>query len=146
MTATLTPAQRRARDRADASPGGRLDQALAGNPPPAELAYLTDTIGARATHALIDHLGGTRIHIPKSVSRTSRLAQVVGVDAAQALSAWRGGEDLKVPLARHWRIRVRRAMGDSYAEIALRLRITEKAVHDNLHAARLTRSQPDLFG
>jgi hypothetical protein len=143
--ATLAAVARKARERAEAAPGGALDLALAANPAPAELAYLADRIGARATLALIEAAGGTRIHVPKGVNQGSKLARMIGLDAARALSAWRGGEDIKIPLARHWRIRIRRALGDSYSEIARKLGITEKAVHDNLHAARLTHPQPDLF-
>jgi hypothetical protein len=146
MNAALSSTARRARERAEAAPGGLLDQALAANPPPAELAYLAERIGARATHALIEAAGGTRIHIPKAVNQGSKLSRLIGLEPARALAAWRGGEDVKIPLARHWRIRIRRAMGDSYQAIARRMGITEKAVHDNLHAARLTHPQPDLFG
>lgn len=145
MTAALAATARRARDRAETAPGGLLDQALAANPPPAELGYLAERIGARATLALIEAAGGTRVHIPKSCNQGSKLARLIGLDAARALAEWRGGEDVKIPLARHWRIRIRRAMGDSYQQIARRLGITEKAVHDNLFAARLTTSQPSLF-
>lgn len=120
--------------------------ALAANPPPAELAYLADIIGPAATLRLIEEAGGTRIAIPKSVNQATRLARMLGLDAARALAEWRGGEDVKVPLARHWRVRIYRAEGGSYADIARRLGITERAVHSNLSAARLTTPQPDLFG
>ena len=145
MTAAFSAVARRARLRAQDVAGGALDHALAANPPPAELAYLSDRIGARATLALIEAAGGTRLHIPKSENQGSQLARLIGLEPARALVEWRGGEDIKVPIARHWRIRIRRAMGDSYAEIARRLGITEKAVHENLHAARLTHRQPSLF-
>jgi hypothetical protein len=146
MTATLSAVARRARERAEAAPGGLLDQALAANPPPAELAYLAERIGARATLALIEAEGGHPLHIPKSANQGSKLARLIGLEPARALVAWRGGEYVKIPLARHWRIRIRRSMGATYRQIARDLGITEKAVHDNLHAARLTHPQPDLFG
>ena len=34
-------------------------------PPPAELAWLTDVIGAEAALVLIEKHGGTRLYIPK---------------------------------------------------------------------------------
>lgn len=124
----------------------RRAAALDANPPPAELAYLADVIGPAATLRLIEEAGGTRIAIPKTVNQGTKLARLLGLDAARALVAWRGGEDVKIPLARHWRIRVYRAEGGSYTAIARRLGITEKAVHANLSAAQLTTHQFDLFG
>lgn len=142
MTVTLASVARNA-IRA-ARPGSPRDLALAANPPPAELDYLVSRIGAAATLALIEEAGGTRIGIPKTVTPTSRIARIVGLDGARALAAWRGTEQIKVPLARHWRIRIYRAEGETYTAIARSLGITEKAVHENLRAARMT-DQPDLF-
>jgi hypothetical protein len=122
------------------------DQALAQHPPPAELAFLADTIGARATLALIEAHGGTRVKIPKTVNQGSALARAIGLDAARGLAAWRGGETVKVPLAKPWRIRLYRAEGLSYTQIARRLGIGESAVHKYLKLGGLTAAQPDLFG
>ena len=137
---------REARINARLRPGRARDAALAANPPPAELAYLVDVIGAVATLRLIEEAGGTRIAVPKAVNQGTKLARLIGLDAARAMAAWRGGEDVKVPLARHWRIRIYHAEGGSYPAIARKLGITERAVHSNLNAARLTEpAQADLF-
>lgn len=137
---------REARINARLQPAKARDAALAANPPPAELAYLADIIGPAATLRLIEEAGGTRIAIPRTVNQGTRLARMVGLDAARALAGWRGGENVKIPLARHWRIRIYHAEGGSYPAIARKLGITERAVHSNLNAARLTEAaQPDLF-
>lgn len=113
-------------------------------PPPAELDYLSAHLTPVQLLAFIRAFGGERLYIPKT-PRHGDLVEAVGVEGARALSAWRGGEEIKVPKARNWQIRVLRAEGLSYREIARRLLITEDAVWRNLHAARLTARQPDLF-
>ena len=120
--------------------------ALARHPPPAELSRITGAIGAAATLALIEAHGGTPVRLPKSVTQGSAIARAIGLDAARALVAWHGAGDLKVPLAKYWRIRIYRAEGLSYTEIARRLGIGTSAVHKHLQMASLTQAQPDLFG
>lgn len=116
-------------------------------PPPAELADLSAHLPPEALLALIEGFGGTVLYIPHSPNQASPLVRALGRDAAAALAAARGGERIKVPLARHWRIRVLRERdGLSYSQIARRLGITEDAVWRHLSAARLTAKQPDLFG
>ena len=144
VTATLSRVARRAIERSSTAASLR-DAALAAHPPPAELAYLSSRIGAAATLALIEAHGGTRLHIPKSAPPTARLTRLLGPEAAHALSAWRGGEDVKIPLAKGWRIRVHRAEGLGYGAIARRLGIGEAMVHKHLQVARMT-DQADLFG
>jgi hypothetical protein len=143
---TLAAVARRAADRFAAAPGGVRDQALAAHPPPAELAFLAEIIGPRATLTLIEAHGGTRIKVPKNVNQGSALARAIGLDAARAMAGWRGGETVKVPLAKPWRIRLYRAEGLSYTQIARKLGIGESAVHKYLQLGGLTTSQPDLFG
>lgn len=116
-------------------------------PVPAELAHLSDHLSPEALLALVEAFGGTALYIPQAPNQGSPLVRAIGREAAQALAAARGGENLKVPLARHWRIRIYRERdGLPYAAIARRLGVTEKAVWENLRAARLTAAQPDLFG
>lgn len=124
----------------------RTAAALAANPPPAELEYLTSRIGPAATLALIEAHGGTRVPIPRRPTPGCKLARLLGLTPALALADWRGGEDVKIPLAKMWRVRVYRAAGASYNEIALRLGIGVSAVHHHLQLAGLTNArQPSLF-
>lgn len=108
-------------------------------PPPAELAELLSLLGSpEVLFAFIEHFGGTRIFIPRRGSDDSVVGKVVGKVAAERLAEAFGATELKVPLARHWRIRICHSWGWSYPVIARKFCITEKAVHGNLRAARLT--------
>jgi hypothetical protein len=115
-----------------------LALALAKHPPPAELHTLRDAIGALPMVALIEAFGGTRIKVPAHQVGGSVLAGVVGLPGAKALSTMFGGEMVKVPLAKGWRIRLYRAEGLSYTRVARRLGVSESAVHKYLQLARMT--------
>lgn len=115
---------------------------------PAELSWLTSLIGIPATFRLIELRHGTRVRVPKTVNQGTKLAREIGLQAARSLAKRWGGDDLKVPLARHWRARVYRARGESYSTIARRLGVNEGTVHTYLRAAGMTGQaspQLDLF-
>jgi hypothetical protein len=114
-------------------------------PPPAELAWLTDLVGPAPLLRLIEAHGGTRLYIPKDPNQGMPIARLLGLDQARALAQRCGGDFLKVPLARNWRVRLYRARGDSYPAIARALGITESQVSKILTAAGATRAQMDLF-
>jgi len=114
-------------------------------PPPAELAWLTDIIGADATRQLIEQHAGTRVYVPKDVNQGSAARLGISLPAARALAARYGGEHILVPIARAWRVRLYRVAGLTYPAIARRLGITERAVGRILTDARMTQQQPDLF-
>jgi hypothetical protein len=116
---------------------------------PAELHELTSLIGIPATFRLIELRAGTRVRVPKTVNQGTKLAREIGLASARQLAERWGGDDLKVPLARHWRARVYRARGDSYSTIARRLGVNEGTVHTYLRNAGMTNrptAQLDLFG
>jgi predicted DNA-binding protein (UPF0251 family) len=136
--ATDRRASRAAPHRRSADEMQRLDEALRCQPPPAELRYLAGRIGSLATILIVEARGGTRVKIPKHVNQGSELALVVGLEAARALSHWRGGETVKVPLAKLWRIRLYRAEGLSYTDIARRLCVGESTIHRYLQIAKMT--------
>jgi hypothetical protein len=143
---TLAAVARRATAHASLDDAGPRSGALAAHPPPAELGFLADRIGAAATLALIEAHGGTRVKIPREPNQGSVLARTIGLDAARGLAAWRAGETVKVPLAKVWRIRVYRAEGLSYSQIARKLGVGESVVHKYLQLGGLTsRQQGDLF-
>jgi DNA-binding NarL/FixJ family response regulator len=116
-------------------------------PPPAELAHLSAHLTPEQLLALIEAYGGTSIHIPSRINQASPLARAIGIEAARALAAGMGGNRLKVPLARHWRVTILHEQGRSYSAIARALGITEDAVWRHLNAARRTSGaqQMDLF-
>ena len=97
-------------------------------PAPAEIAYLTRVIGEAAALLLIETRGGTRLYVPSSPNQGTALALEIGLEAAQALARKFGGETMKVPLCKFWRMRVYQAEGCSYAAIARRLGTTETTI------------------
>ncbi|MBR0644008.1 hypothetical protein [Plastoroseomonas hellenica] len=114
-------------------------------PPPAELEFLSSRMSREALLRLLDRHGGTRLYIAKTVTADMPLARELGMDAAAALALYRGGEYLKVPMAKAWRARCYQAQGASYPVIARRLGATEKAVWGWLSAAGMTNRQLGLF-
>lgn len=114
-------------------------------PPPAELAWLADHIGADATLRLIEAHGGTRLYVPEKPNQGSPLARLVGLSQARALADRYGGDYIRVPLARNWRVRLYRQRGETYPAIARRLGITESQVGKILTAAGSTTRQLNLF-
>lgn len=108
-------------------------------PPPAELGYLTEAIGAEATLALIEARAGTRIYVQAETSGAPRggrppesLAGIVGAKAAAALAQSFGGCYIRVPSAKRWRAQVYWARGMTRAAIALKLGLGEDAVRKML--------------
>jgi hypothetical protein len=97
-------------------------------PPPAELAFLTEAIGAEATLALIEARAGTRVYVPCRIDPGCPLAKMIGQDAALALAAQHGGCYIAVPSAKRWRATVYRARSMTNAQIALALRLNERTV------------------
>jgi hypothetical protein len=113
---------------------------------PAELSHLGDAIGAEALLLLVEQHGGIRLYIPKDINQGSSLARSVGLPAARALSRMFGGEWIKVPIARAWRVRVYRQRGETYQSIARRLLITEGQVGKLLCNAGMTKPTRKLRG
>ena len=113
-------------------------------PSPHELHWLSSVIGDEATLALLDQRGGTRLYIPRD-SAGSKLADEIGEPAAHALAQALGGEGIKVPICREWRVRCHRVRGLSYAQIARRTGCSEDTVWRLLNHAGRT-NQLDLFG
>ncbi len=87
-------------------------------PPTDDSAGLVALLGAEATLKLGEARGGVRIYVGGRDS--GALAEIVGVDAATALHARYGREDLKVPIARPWRVLCYLAMGLSQERAALK--------------------------
>lgn len=114
-------------------------------PPTAECARLVQIMGAEGALALIEWQASARYYVPKSVDPSDPLAEAVGIDAALALVQARGGEQIKVPIAREWRIVIYRQRGQSYGAIAKRLMCSHNTVWRTLHAHEMTASQLDLF-
>jgi DNA invertase Pin-like site-specific DNA recombinase len=99
---------------------------------------IADLIGAEAALLLIEAHGGQRIHVPKNARPNTKLAKLIGVDALAKLCALYGGIDVYIRRERHIRIKLLRAQGHTYSEIARTLGCSQKTVHANLQRAGLT--------
>jgi Sigma-70, region 4 len=113
--------------------------------PPVEIAWLVDAVGEDAALHAIEQAGGTAVYCARTPNQGSELARLVGLPGARALAEIRGGEEIRIPLARDWRMRLYRARGLSYREIARRLGCWESTVHRHLQAALMTEAQGSLF-
>lgn len=123
---------------ADDAGAERLWQAVERNPPPAEIAELAKKISARSLFLLLERYGGTRIYIPEGAAQSTKLAVEFGLSTAEALAGWRGGEVVKLPVLRWWRVRIWRNAGGGYSEIAKHLGISEGTVWRLLKAQNMT--------
>ena len=99
---------------------------------------LSSIVGSDATLALIEAKAGTRLHVPKNHALAGVLRGIVGAEAAAKLCESFGGTDLKVPRDAGWRIRLYRARGLTYREIAQKVGVSETHVARVLSAANLT--------
>ena len=121
-------------------------------PPPTDgIARLVELIGPEAALRLVEARGGTRIYVGGRDG--GALAEIVGVDAATALHARYGREDLKVPIARPWRVLCYLAMGLSQEAAALKAGCSRNTVqravaefgHPGGRQPRPASSQLDMF-
>lgn len=96
-------------------------------PPPAEIGWLTQLVGAENVLTLVETYAGTRLAVPLSPAR-SKLRGLIGPDALAALCSSHGGTQILVPSLKQWRIRVYAHRGLSRSETALRVGLSERAV------------------
>lgn len=98
---------------------------------------LQTLIGVKAFVRLAEAFGGTRLYVPTSIDPNHEIVIAIGEDAARKLVERLAPDVIKVPLARELRARHYRANGQSNAQIARRLGITETGVE------RLFQRMPD---
>ncbi len=110
---------------------------------PESLCELAQLISIDAVLKLVEQFGGVRLYVPKVVRQSGKLAKLLGMPAAEALSARCGGGRIEVPLApnlgraiRDEEIRSLDASGYTVAEVARRLRIHQRTVYQVLSNAR----------
>ena len=117
-------------------------------PAPAELERFVERLGAEDTLRLLEAYGGNQIYLPKCLSESSRLAVDLGLDVARKMIAWResgdwlGGERMKIPACKSWRVLVYQGRGMSYREIARKLQIDEATVARHIAAGRRSNRTP----
>ena len=97
-------------------------------PPPAHVAPYVEALGVDGTLAFLEAFGGADLYVPATPGARSRLAEVVGAEAAQALAERADRLPRRVPLGKIWRAQVLRARGLPVAEIARKLSASDVAV------------------
>lgn len=118
------------------------ERALALHPPPGEIGWLVECVGAANALALIETYGGTKLKMPvRSVREGSPLVRLIGMEAARKLAAWRertltrggnGSVMIYIPLLKWWRLKVHHAEGMRQPEIARKLGISVPSVQRHL--------------
>lgn len=114
-------------------------------PPPHEIRWLTDALGVAAALVLMEQFSGSRVYVPREPNQGSPLALAIGLEAARALAAIKGGETIKPPAAKAWLSRVYKAQGLSGSAIARKLRIDESTVARHLHPIVSHMAQLSMF-
>lgn len=89
---------------------------------------LETLIGEAALLRLVEAFGGTRLFVPVKMSSAHDIAKAIGIEAALKMSERLAPDVIRVPLARELRARHYRARGQSNAQIARALGITENGV------------------
>ncbi|WP_303909443.1 Mor transcription activator family protein [Thiohalomonas denitrificans] len=113
---------------------------------------VAEAIGLPAAPALVERWPGVTIWIPKRNEENHPLAEQLGMEAAQRLSALYDGDYLRVPRctraarkARDAEIRQCHKEGKTARELALRFRLTERQVW-NILASRRTEAERRQIG
>ncbi|TCT35393.1 hypothetical protein [Martelella mediterranea] len=111
---------------------------------------LRDMLGGEDFLKLVERVGGIRFYVPNDPAKSAD-KEGLGSDILHRLSAAYAGEYIKVPLARRWRADQYRLQGQSHADIARRLGMSESGVYKLFKAAprpakpRKPTRQMDLF-
>jgi hypothetical protein len=93
-----------------------------------ELSFLLETLGEDLTLKMVEAFGGTRCHVPEEKIETHRLREVLGDAGFALLRKHAAGDQIKVPLAKRWRLEVYAKRGLQTAEIARRVGYDERSV------------------
>jgi len=102
-------------------------------PPPAQIAPYVQVLGLELTVAFLLRFGGAELHLSEDPRANSQLVALVGLENARAL-----GQLLtvprRIPLAKPWLAAWLRAKGESTAEIARTLHVSDVTVRGWLKA------------
>lgn len=111
-------------------------------------AEIASHIGLDAAISLAEEFGGQDIYIASSPTEASKVAGIIGLEAAQKLAHVYGGETIYIPKATRFLIAELHANGWSGPDIARRLKISVRAVWQNLAKPdpKKELKQLDFFG
>lgn len=99
------------------------------------LEELVEVIGVDGALLLCGQYGGARLHVPAEMEPGHHLAQLVGLEAAEKMSARAGGCTIEIPKADAWnkarrdeQLRLDRSRGLSQAALARKYKLTQRWV------------------
>ena len=101
--------------------------------PPAQIASFVQVLGLELTVAFLLRFGGAELHLSEDPRANSRLVALVGLDNARALGQLLTAPR-RIPLAKPWLAAWLRARGESTAEIARTLHVSDVTVRGWLKA------------
>jgi hypothetical protein len=103
---------------------------------PESLKDMTAVLSAYEIIGLIHHFAGTTLHVPLTIKQGSALAEALGMDTAQRLCEFCGGEAITVPtgrkiqhIIRTKKIKELRSCGESIDALARRFQVTSRAIY-----------------
>lgn len=103
----------------DGRPTGRMLSSVV----PADIEFIAEIIGVVSTVSLLLAFGGAHLYVAKkSLLPDGEIAEIIGVEHAQALGRKLGGRTLRLPIGNEFIARVLRAHGVSINEIARKTR------------------------
>lgn len=109
------------------------------------LTTLIETIGEEKTFLLLQYRAGVRLFVPKEPKEGYELTNMIGLEAALALSKVYGGESIAVPIAREWRVARLSAEGKKVPAIARAVGMTEDGVRKIRRNLEIQQAQYSLF-
>ncbi len=100
---------------------------------PPHVMTLVDVIGVDSAARLIEHFGGRTNHLAKNPRATSEMVQLIGMEAARALSAKCGPGSYLIPRASPFLTQwIRSTENASVAELSRRIGLHERTVSHHL--------------
>lgn len=110
--------------------------------PPAQIAPYVEVLGVEGTIEFLLEFGGAELNLRPAV-RAGRLVQAVGREKAVALYHAAGHLPRRVPLAKPWIAQVWREQGQTIAQIARSLHVSDVTVRRWLDRAGGGPRRPD---
>lgn len=103
---------------------------------PESLQEIREVIGMESALKLVADCGGTRIFIPKYLPENHRLVTLLGMEVAERLSQYFGGESLSIirwaealRVERNMHIIDQYSKGSKIGDLARRFKLTERRIY-----------------
>lgn len=96
--------------------------------PPAHVAPIVDALGVERAIRFLLAFGGGELYIASSPKGRARLAEVIGLDASEALAEIAHQLPRRIPTAKPWIAQCWRVEGLTTAAIARQLHVSDVAV------------------